>query len=139
MCRRFSYFAGCGVTVIAFVGFWWFQEPQQSHPPLLYPKAAVNLKTLSISELQAIAIEHFNKDNLSAGCLAVEELLNRERFKVRTQLLAPFQTHNKTSAINFLQGRLAWQSIKTGDKNYSLMMFAVTGNCQHKPDSLPVP
>jgi len=52
--------------------------------PLSQP-AAVNLKTLSISEL-AIAIEHFNKDNLSAGCLAVEELLNWERFSANAAL-----------------------------------------------------
>lgn len=111
-----------GVTAIAFVGFWWFQEPQQSHPPLpLSQPAAVNLKTVSISELQAIAIEHFNKGNLSAGCLAVEELLNRGALQgANTALKAVSDVQAKTSAINFLRGRLAWQSIKTGDKNYSL-------------------
>lgn len=109
-----------GVTAIAFGGFWWFQP--QSHPPIpLSQPAIVNLKTVSTSELQAITIAHFNKGNLSAGCLAVEELLNRGALQsANTALNTVSDLQAKTSAINFLRGRLAWQSIKTGDKNYSL-------------------
>jgi hypothetical protein len=112
-----------GVTAIAFLGFWWFkQEPQQSHPPIpLSQPPAVNLKTVSTSELQVIAIAHFNKGNLSAGCLAVEELLNRGALQsANTALNTVSDVQAKTSTINFLRGRLAWQFIKTGDKNYSL-------------------
>jgi hypothetical protein len=130
-----------GVTAIAFLGFWWFkQEPQQSHPPIpLSQPAAVNLKTVSTFELQAIAIEHFNKSNLSAGCLAVEELLNRGALQsANTALNTVSDVQAKTSAINFLRGRLAWQSIKTGDKNYSLddvRRYWETA-VKDKPDSL---
>ncbi len=115
-----------GVIAIALVGFWWLQnrEPQQiSHTPIpsLSQPANNNLQTVSISELQAIATEHFNKGNLSAGCLAVEELLNRGALQsANTALNAVSRVQAKTSAIKFLRGRLAWQSIKIGDKNYSL-------------------
>jgi tetratricopeptide (TPR) repeat protein len=53
--------------------------------------------------------------------MAVTELLNRGALQsANTALNAVSDVSAKTSAINFLWGRLAWQSIKTGDKNYSL-------------------
>lgn len=130
-----------GVTAIAFMGFWWFQQqPQQSPPPLpLSQPAAGNLKTVSTSELQAIAIEHFNKGNLSAGCLAVEELLNRGALQSgNTALNTVSEVQAKTSTINFLRGRLAWQSINSGEKNYSLddVRRYWEAAVKDKPDSL---
>lgn len=112
-----------GVTAIALVGFWWLdREPQQSNPPIPTSQpAAVSLKTASTSELQAIAIAYFNNGNLNAGYLAVEELLNRRALQSANAALSTVSdVQAKTSAINFLQGRLAWESIKVRNKNYSL-------------------
>lgn len=109
-----------GVIGITFGGFWWFQQPQQSPPPISRSQPDVNLK-LASWELQALAIEYFNKGDLSAGCVAVTELLNRGALQsANTALNAVSDVQAKTGAINFLRGRLAWQSIKTKDKNYSL-------------------
>lgn len=112
-----------GITAIALVGFWWLhREPQQPNPQLSPSQlAAVNLKTASSLELQAIAIADFNNGNSKTGCLVVEELLNRGALQsANTALSTVSDVQAKTSTVNFLQGRLAWQSIKVGDKNYSL-------------------
>lgn len=110
-----------GVTVITFGGFWGFQRQlQQVSPPIpASPAVNDNLKTASTSKLQAIAIEHFYKGNLSAGSLAVEELLNRGALTNAEIALNAVSEAPQTSEINFLRGRLGWQLIKTGDKNYS--------------------
>jgi len=90
-----------------------FQEPQTIlASSSSVPAAAVNLKTLVSPSFQAIAIEHFNKDNLSAGCLAVEEL-ERGALQSAKQLLAVSDAQQNERQLS--PGRLAWQSIKTGD------------------------
>lgn len=111
-----------GVTVITFGGFWWFQRQlQQVSPPIpTFQSVNDNLKTASTPKLQAIAIEHFHKGNLSAASLAVEELLNRGALtSAKTALNAVSDAQAQTSEINFLRGRLGWQLIKAGNKNYS--------------------
>lgn len=129
-----------GVTLITFGGFWWFQRQlQQVSPPIpVSPAVNDNLKTASTPKLQAIAIEHFRKGNLSAGSLAIEELLNRGALtSAKTALNAVSDPQAQTSEINFLRGRLGWQLIKTGDKNYSfddVRRYWETA-VKHKPNS----
>lgn len=129
-----------GVTVITFGGFWGFQRQLQQVSPPIPASQAVNdnLKTASTSKLQAIAIQHFRKGNLSAASLAIEELLNREALtSAKTALNAVSNAQAQTSEINFLRGRLGWQLIKTGDKNYSfddVRRYWETA-VKHKPNS----
>lgn len=129
-----------GVTAIALFGFWGFQRQlQQVSPPIpAFQAVNDNLKTASTSKVQAIAIEHFYKGNLSAGSLAVEELLNRGALtSAKTALNAVNNAQAQTSEINFLRGRLGWQLIKAGDKNYSfddVRRYWETA-VKHKPNS----
>lgn len=113
-----------GAFAIAVLGLWSFQnlERQQKIPPTpVIARTKVNLKTASTLDLQAIAIEQYNKGNLSYGCLAVEELLNRNELQRASAALATLlkQADNEPQ-ISFLKGQLAWQYVKSGDKNYSL-------------------
>lgn len=129
-----------GVTAIALFGFWGFQRQLQEVSPPIPASQAVNdnLKIASTSKLQAIAIEHFYKGNLSAGSLAIEELLNRGALtSAKTALNAVSNAQAQTSEINFLRGRLGWQLIKAGDKNYSfddVRRYWETA-VKHKPNS----
>jgi hypothetical protein len=129
-----------GVTAIALFGFWGFQRQLQQVSPPIPASQAVNdnLKTASTPKLQAIAIQHFGKGNLSAGSLAIEELLNRGALtSAKTALNAVSDAQAQTSEINFLRGRLGWQLIKTGDKNYSfddVRRYWETA-VKHKPNS----
>jgi tetratricopeptide (TPR) repeat protein len=116
-----------GVAAITLLGLWWQnRETILEYFLLPIPRsflakiADVNLKTASTSDITAIAVEHFRKGNLSAGYLAVEELLNRGALQSASKALAASPQQTKTSAIAFLWGRLAWQSVQVGDKNYSL-------------------
>jgi len=116
-----------GVAAIVLLGLWWQNRemiPEYFLLPIprsfLAKIADVNLKTASTSDITAIAVEHFRKGNLSAGYLAVEELLNRGALHSASQALAASPQQTKTSAIAFLWGRLAWQSVQVGDKTYNL-------------------
>ncbi len=110
-----------GVIGIALIGLWWFQQPQKFYPSISpSPTANANLNA-SNSQLQAIAIQNFNIGNLSAGSLAIEELLNRGALQSAQAALSKVsESQAQTSTINFLRGRLAWQFIKGGDKSYNL-------------------
>lgn len=110
-----------GVIGIVLMGLWWFQQPQKFYP-LISPSPTANANlNASNSQLQAIAIQNFNSDNLSAGSLAVEELLNRGALQSAAAALSNVsEPQAQTSTINFLRGRLAWQFIKVGDKKYNL-------------------
>jgi tetratricopeptide (TPR) repeat protein len=128
-----------GVTAIALFGFWGFNASYNKFLPLYPASQAVNdnLKTASTSKLQAIAIEHFHRGNLSGASLAVEELLNRGALTSAKTALNAVSDAPQTSEINFLRGRLAWQLIKTGDKNYSfddVRRYWETA-VKHKPNS----
>lgn len=135
-----------GVTAIALVSLWWFQNRQlqpitnlPSIPPApsVPNSTTVNLKTASTSDLRAIAIEQFNKGNLSSGQRMVEELLNRRALPSASAALAAVsELQANHPNITFLRGRLAWQSVQVGDKNYSLddaCRYWETA-VKHKPD-----
>lgn len=116
-----------GVVAISLLGLWWQNRetiPEDFLLPIpqsfLAKIADVNLKTANTSDITALAVEHFRKGNLSSGYLAVEELLNRGALQSASKALAASPHSAKTSAIAFLWGRLAWQSVQVGYKNYSL-------------------
>ncbi len=114
------------------IGLGWQRQQQLSRNDLpLIPTAAVtttpdnaatvNLHSADTPSVTAIALENFNKDNLSEGLKAVEELLNRNDLKgAKTALDAVPQTKIDAPEVNFLKGRLAWQSIQIKDKNYGV-------------------
>ncbi|MDM9384343.1 CHAT domain-containing protein [Chlorogloeopsis sp. ULAP01] len=80
-----------------------------------------NLKTEETGIVTAYAIEKVSKGELQKGLLAVEELLNRNALSNAKAALALVPNNNiEDPSVNFLKGRLAWQSVQTGDKNYSI-------------------
>lgn len=122
-----------GVTTIAAVallGVWGLQnrQPQPlesaSVPPLtnVSPSpVSSNLPKVDTSSLTALAIERFTQGDLVAGKSAVEELFNRGALSQgRAALEAVPKQQIDHPTINFLRGRLAWESIQRGNKDYSL-------------------
>lgn len=95
--------------------------PVASVPAVPDSDAPVNLRTSDTQSVTALALENFNKGNVNAGLRAVEELLNRNALKnAKTSLDAVPLSKADAPEVNFLKGRLAWQSIQIKDKNYGV-------------------
>ncbi|MCL1466521.1 tetratricopeptide repeat protein [Argonema galeatum] len=89
-------------------------QPQAKAP-------SIALKKASTSTVTAIAIKHFKQGDLAAAEQAVEVLLDRGAIEQAKAALAAVPKQQKDNpAINFLYGRLAWQSVRAGDKSYSV-------------------
>jgi tetratricopeptide (TPR) repeat protein len=125
-----SIFGIVGVSAIAAViGLnWWTHQmshssktpaptqslTQQQNPP------QVNLKTDATGIVTAYANDKLSRGDLQAGLAAVEELLNRGALtnaKAALDLIPQYQADNPF--VNFFKGRLVWQMIQTGNKEYS--------------------
>jgi len=79
------------------------------------------LQKASTPELSAIAIENFAQGKLSEGVIAVNLLLDRGALpQAKATLEAVPNQKKNTPEINFLSGRLAWQFVQTGNKDYSV-------------------
>jgi hypothetical protein len=79
------------------------------------------LEKTSTPELSAIAIENFAQGKLSEGVIAVNLLLDRGALpQAKATLEAVPNQKKNTPEINFLSGRLAWQFVQTGNKDYSV-------------------
>ncbi|WP_460200851.1 CHAT domain-containing protein, partial [Scytonema sp. NUACC21] len=81
----------------------------------------INLRTESTGIVTAYAADKLGKGELTLGLPAVEELLNRgvlSNAENTLNLIPQEQADNPD--INFLRGRLAWQSLQQGDKKYSI-------------------
>ncbi|RUR72070.1 cell division protein HetF [Chlorogloeopsis fritschii PCC 9212] len=91
----------------------------QSQPSL--NSSERNLKTEETGIVTAYAIEKVSKGDLQNGLVAVEELLNRNALSNAKAALALVPNSKiDDPSVNFFKGRLAWQSVQTGDKNYSI-------------------
>ncbi len=78
------------------------------------------LAKASTPELAAIAIENFAQGKLPEGVIAVNLLLERGALPQAKATLEAVPNSKKNSPeINFLAGRLAWQFVQTGNKDYS--------------------
>jgi CHAT domain-containing protein len=123
--------AAVGVSILAAViGFnWWKNSQLISELPPLPPDASpsilvkqdINYKTAETGVVTENAIQKFNRGELKIGLKAVEELLNRNALPNAKAALKMFpQEKNGDALVNFLWGRLAWQSVQTGDKEFSI-------------------
>ncbi|WP_445627893.1 cell division protein HetF [Nostoc sp. DSM 114167] len=124
-----------GISAIAAaIGLnWWQNRPQalpkipeiptqslpDSRPIQKQPNIDLGIEATGI--VTATATEKLSQGDLQGGLLAVEELLNRGALAAAgTSLkLIPSKQADDPS-VNFYKGRLAWQSIQTGDNNYSV-------------------
>ncbi len=123
-----------GASAIAIiVGLnWWWQNQRisrlpdipsipntQSQPSQNIPQ--VNLKTDATGIVTAYATEKLSKGELQSGLVAVEELLNRNALtnaKAALEMVPQYLINDPS--VNFFKGRLAWQSVHTGDNTYSI-------------------
>lgn len=79
----------------------------------------INLTTADTSIVTDIAIQQLQQDNIAAGQKAVEELLNRGELQAAHAALdVVSKSQLDHSALLFLKGRLAWQSVNAGSKDY---------------------
>ncbi|MEH1894317.1 MAG: cell division protein HetF [Nostoc sp.] len=120
---------GIGALAAAIgLNWWWQNRSQQVNLPNI---PAISTESLPIQKQQnpdlqtapngivtATATEKLSQGDLQGGLLAVEELLNRGALAAaETALkLVPSKQIDDPS-VNFYKGRLAWQSIQTGDNN----------------------
>ncbi len=118
-----------GVFAIALLGFWFFQSrdpqlgiaPNTSIPNIPSPDPNSNLKTADTSKVTEIAIAQLSQGNLATGENAIEELLNRGALQPASAALAVVpKAKLDDPAVSFLRGRLAWQSVQTGSKDYDV-------------------
>ncbi|MCL6750452.1 CHAT domain-containing protein [Nostoc sp. CCCryo 231-06] len=108
---------------------WWQNRPQAMPNIPVIPTQPLPIQKQQNTDLQiaetgivaAIATEKLSQGDLQSGLLAVEELLNRGALAAADTALKLIPNKQADEAsVNFYKGRLAWQSIQTGDSNYSV-------------------
>ena len=120
---------GVGLVATLMVGTWIFRDrwlpgtPQlpQSDAALSTVNPAGDLKRVSTSVVAALATEQLSQGKITDAQVAIETLLDRGALAQAAAVLTPAlgrQADNPT--VNFLMGRLAWQSIKVGNRDYSV-------------------
>ena len=123
------------IVALSGLGFWLFQSRGPSPDDLVKktdssvpatPQAnsnAVNgdLKKIDTSKLTEIASQQLREGNIATGQKAVEELLNREALpQAKAALAAVPKAKLDQPAVSFLRGRLAWQFVKKGNRDFAL-------------------
>ncbi|MBN3963313.1 cell division protein HetF [Nostoc sp. NMS8] len=126
-----------GISALAAaIGFnWWWQNrnqvtlpnilviPTQSLPDSrpIQKQPNIDLEIEATGIVTATATEKLSQGDLQGGLLAVEELLNRGALAAAETALKLIPSKQaEDPSVNFYKGRLAWQSIQTGDNNYSI-------------------
>ncbi len=97
--------------------------PIAANPALQAPHNSqnVNLSEAETATVTNIAIEQLSRGNISAGQKSVEELLNRGALpQAKAALDAVPKTQLDQPIVSFLRGRLAWQFIQQGSKDYNI-------------------
>jgi hypothetical protein len=120
-------------AIVAAIGlnWWWQNRSQQVTLPNIpaIPTESLPIQKQQNPDLQtapngivtATATEKLSQGDLQGGLLAVEELLNRGAVAAaETALKLVPNKQVDDPSVNFYKGRLAWQSIQTGDNNYSV-------------------
>ncbi len=118
---------GAGAIAVA-VGVNWWQN--QQNPTLLsnIPQVSspqvnnqINFEKEKTELVTAYATEKLSQGDLEAGLKAVEALLNRNALAAaNTSLDVIPQKYISNPGVNFYKGRLAWQSVQVGDRNFSI-------------------
>jgi tetratricopeptide (TPR) repeat protein len=122
-----------GAAAIAALGYSAFHSlPFNLAPPAQTPDSTGDsaggsqslrqkLEDSSTEQVKAIALNSLGKKQLAQGQQAIEVLLNRNALTEATAALAAVPSeHQAKPDIQFLQGRLAWQSVKQNNPKYKL-------------------
>ncbi|MEH2065031.1 MAG: cell division protein HetF [Nostoc sp.] len=116
------------------LNWWWQNRPQVTLPNIpgiptqslpdsrpIQKQQNIDLETAATGIVTATATEKLSQGDLQSGLLAVEELLNRNALAAAESALKLIPNKQADDpSVNFYKGRLAWQSIQTGDNNYSV-------------------
>ena len=113
------------LAVIIALIWWWNRRSWVSDMPNIASSKEtvepINLQTAKTEIVSSQAITELSQGNLETGLVAVEKLLDRGAFKFADTALSSVPSkHWKNPAVNFLRGRLAWQSAQMRDKKYSI-------------------
>jgi len=80
-----------------------------------------NIVSKPTAEVAAIAIQKFSTGSISTGARAVSALLDQNALiEAKSALAAVDNRRRDEPAINFLYGRLAWQFVQTGNRDYTI-------------------
>ncbi|MEH2162685.1 MAG: cell division protein HetF [Nostoc sp.] len=123
---------GISALVAAIALNWWWQNRSQqailpnipgisSESLPIQKQQNIDLQIADTKIVTATATEKLSQGDLQSGLLAVEELLNRGALTAAEAALKLIPSKQADDpSVNFYKGRLAWQSIQTGDNNYSV-------------------
>ncbi|HBE60104.1 MAG TPA: CHAT domain-containing protein [Cyanobacteria bacterium UBA11149] len=121
---------GIGSVIVAILGIGLiFRSQSPSNPPDVanpgiespHNSPNVSLPEADTSTVTNIAIEQLSRGNITEGQKAVEELLNRGNLpQAKAALDAIPKTLLDKPNVSFLRGRLAWQFIQQGSKDYNI-------------------
>ena len=119
---------GAGILAALALGGWLLRDRWLPTASIQLPESAFNtvkstgdLQRVSTSVVTALATEHLNKGNFADAQAAIETLLDRGALTQAATVLTPALSQESGSpTLNFLMGRLAWQSVNVGNKDYSL-------------------
>lgn len=125
-------FGATGIVAFFLLGFLLFQNRQPSPEQLLTQSGSSvvdlpqllpspDLKQADTKTVTAYAIEQLSQGNLVPGVKATEALLERSALPSATAALAAVpKSQLDNPSVSFLRGRLAWQSILSGSKEFNL-------------------
>lgn len=115
---------------VIFGALWWQNIALQSKKLVETPQGtslsndqpqATDLKTANTDYVLGIAVDQFYQRNLLAAEEATTELLDRGALQKAKSALAAVQFQDLNDPmVNFLHGRLAWQSIQRGSTEYTI-------------------
>jgi tetratricopeptide (TPR) repeat protein len=119
---------GAGMFATLVVGSWLFRDRWLPTTPQLPPTETAfsntstgELKQLSTNLVAALATERLNQGKLIDAQAAIETLFDRGALvQAAAVLTSALGREPENPTVNFLMGRLAWQSIKVGNKDYSV-------------------
>jgi len=89
--------------------------------PVQPPSNPNDLKQVSTAVVAALATEQLHQGHISGAQNALEALLDRGALLQASAVLTPIMSkYPENPTLNFLMGRLAWQFIRTGNKDFTI-------------------
>lgn len=126
------YWLGAGTLGLVILGLGiWFAQAQFDRSALLSPlpgqttsssvDQSGDVKQVSTQVVTALATDQLNRRDVAGATRSIEALLERGALREATVVMTPaLSREGGNPALTFLMGRLAWQSVRAGDSNFSI-------------------
>ena len=118
------------ITIVMGIIWFWLNQNNSKNNAIpsstninIVPKQKTNFTKDNSGNLTTFAMDRFRENDVKTGILVVEELLKPERSALtnaETVLNSLSEKQKYQPEIMFLWGRIAWQSIQTGNNKYSI-------------------